>query len=270
MDPGLRSPLIDFFRRGEVAADVRLQAADGMFAPRGQEQIALLLMLIDDADPEIAKRAGATLDALPREPLARFLGRKDVPQPMRDFFAARGIQPEPGSNDEVDAPLIELGPSPTGEPESGLAGDGSDDTAPTGDEKPAETRVLSTLPVVERMKLAMRGTREQRAQLIRDSNRLVAASVLSSPKLNESEVETFARMANLSEDILRMIAMNRAWLKSYSIVAALTRNPKTPLAQAMTFLQRLNERDLKAISIDRNVSEPLRLAARKFLVKSKF
>ncbi len=269
MDPGLRSPLIDFFRRGEVAADVRLQAAQGLFAPRGQEQIALLLLLIDDADPEIGKTAAATLDALPKEPLARFLGRKDVPQAMRDFFAARGIQPEPGSNDEVDAPLIEVGPPPGDEPEADAAGPGPD-AEPAGDEKPAETRVLSTLPVVERMKLAMRGTREQRAQLIRDSNRLVAASVLSSPKLNESEVETFARMANLSEDILRMIAMNRAWLKSYTIVAALTRNPKTPLAQSMTFLQRLNERDLKAISIDRNVSEALRLAARKFLVKSKF
>jgi hypothetical protein len=270
MDPGLRSPLIDFFRRGEVAPDVRLQAAQGMFAPRGQEQIALLLMLVDDADPEIAKTAGATLDALPREPLARFLGRKDVPQPMRDFFAARGIQPEPGSNDEVDAPLIETGPPPTDHHAETAPAAGPDGATPEGEEKPAEARVLSTLPVVERMKLAMRGTREQRAQLIRDSNKLVAVSVLSSPKLNESEVETFARMANLSEDILRMIAMNRAWVKSYTIVAALTRNPKTPLAQSMTFLQRLNERDLKAISIDRNVSEPLRLAARKFLVKSKF
>jgi hypothetical protein len=120
------------------------------------------------------------------------------------------------------------------------------------------------------MKLAMRGTREQRAQLIRDSNKLVAVSVLSSPKLNESEVESFARMANLTEDVLRIIAMNRAWVKNYSVVAALTRNPKTPLAQAMSFLQRLNERDLKSLSIDRNVSEALRLAARKFLVKSKY
>jgi hypothetical protein len=265
MDPGIRSPLIDFFRRGEVAADVRLQAAQGTFAPRAQEQIALLLMLIDDGDAEIAKTAAATLDALPAASLARFLGRKDVPQVMRDFFAARGVQPEAGAKDEDDAPLIEVGPPPA-EGDLAIAED-----EPTADEeKKGETRVLSTLPVVERMKLAMRGTREQRSQLIRDSNKLVAVSVLSSPKLNESEVETFARMANLSEDILRMIAMNRAWVKSYTIVAALTRNPKTPLAQSMAFLQRLNERDLKAISIDRNVSEPLRLAARKFVVKSKF
>lgn len=267
MDPGFRSPLIDFFRRGEVAADVRLQAAQGTFAPRGQEQVALLLILLDDADPAIAQTARGTLDALPLPALARLLGRKDIPQAMRDFFAARGVQPESGAADDEDAPLIEVGAPPA---ELDEAAAPSPDAAGESTDKKADPRVLSTLPVVERMKLAMRGTREQRAQLIRDSNKLVAVSVLSSPKLNESEVETFARMANLSEDVLRIIAMNRAWVKNYSVVAALTRNPKTPLAQSMNFLQRLNERDLKALSIDRNVSEALRLAARKFLVKSKY
>ena len=258
MDAGVRSPLIDFFRRGEVAGDIRMLAARGAMAPRAHEQLALLLWLVDDADPEIATTAAATVDQLPRDSVSRFLARKDVPQPMVEFFAARGIEPDTTVLEADDQPLVETGDVPV------VAEDG------VTDENAAPSLVLSGLPIIDRMKLAMRGTREQRAQLIRDSNKLVAVSVLSSPKLNESEVETFARMANLSEDILRMIAMNRAWVKSYTIVAALTRNPKTPLAQSMTFLQRLNERDLKAISIDRNVSEPLRLAARKFLVKSKF
>jgi len=117
------------------------------------------------------------------------------------------------------------------------------------------------------MKLAMRGSREQRAQLIRDSNKLVTAAVLSSPKLTDAEIEAFAKMANLSEDVLRIIATNRGWVKNYNVVTALTRNPKTPVALAMRFLQRLNERDLKMVSIDRNVAEPVRLAARKFVSK---
>ena len=75
MDPGVRSPLVDFFRRGEVARDVRLLAARGAFAPRALEQLAILMVLQDDADPEIAAAAHATVDALPREPLAAFLGR---------------------------------------------------------------------------------------------------------------------------------------------------------------------------------------------------
>jgi hypothetical protein len=251
MDAGVRSPLIDFFRRGEVASDVRLLAARGALAPRAQEQLALLLLLVDDGDPVVAATASQTLDQLPPDSVAAFLGRRDVPQAMRDCFAARGIlAAEPG--EESDDPLIDAA-----EP-----GD-----SPAADADSAEPRLLANLPVIDRMKLAMRGTREQRSQLIRDSNRLVAAAVLSSPKLTEAEVEAFAKMANLSEDVLRVIAVNRAWVKNYNVVSALTRNPKTPPALAMGFLQRLNERDLKKLAMDRNVSEPVRLAARKFAVK---
>lgn len=246
MDPGLRSPLVDFFRRGEVAHDVRLLAAQGAFAPRAHEQLAILLVLLGDPDPDVSQTAAATLDRLPPASVARFIGRSDVPAPMRDFFTARGIEPQAGA-ESADQPLVE----DTAEPETD-----SDDP-----------QVLATMPVIGRMKLAMRGTREQRAKLVRDSNKLVAAAVLSSPKLTESEVEAFARMANLAEDILRIIAMNRAWTKNYNVIAGLARNPKTPPALAMGFLQRLNDRDLKMISIDRNVSEPVRLAARKFVVQ---
>ena len=121
----------------------------------------------------------------------------------------------------------------------------------------------SSLGVVDRMKLATRGTREQRAVLVRDPNRLVAAAVLSSPKLTESEVEQFAKMANVAEDILRVIGTNRAWTKNYGVVAGLVRNPKTPLAISLTLLQRVNDKDVKMLAIDRNIPEPLRIAARK-------
>jgi hypothetical protein len=252
MDAGVRSPLIDFFRRGEVASDVRLLAAQGALAPRVHEQLALLLLLADDPDPLVARTAAATIDLLPPASVARFIARTDVPAPMRDFFAARGIQPEPGAAAEDDQPLVDTG---------------GEVLAAASEEERADPRVLSLLPVIDRMKLAMKGTREQRAQLIRDSNKLVAISVLSSPKLNDAEIESFARMANLTEDVLRVIASNRAWVKNYNVVAALTKNPKTPTALAMNFLQRLNERDLKKLAFDRNVSEPVRLAARKFATK---
>ena len=127
--------------------------------------------------------------------------------------------------------------------------------------------MLSSLPIVERMKLAMKGTRAQRAQLIRDSNKLVAAAVLSSPKLTDSEVEAFAKMANVTEEVLRAIAMNRSWMKNYGVMSGLTRNPKTPPGISMQLVARLNERDLKILTTDRNVPEAVRLAAKKFLKK---
>ena len=119
------------------------------------------------------------------------------------------------------------------------------------------------------MKLAIKGSREQRSALIRDANRLVAAAVLSSPKLTDAEVEAFTRMGNISEDVLRTIGMNRSWTKNYGIIVGLCRNPKTPPGISMTMVHRVNERDLKMLSIDRNVPEALRLAARKIVTKGR-
>lgn len=250
MDPGIRSPLIDLFRRGEAARDVRLLAARGALAPREIDQLALLLILCDDSDPEIARAANATLDNLPIEPLRAFLARAEVPGEMRDFFAARGgILPASASSGNGD--------------HAAPAEDDEDD----GEDAEEDPKVLASLPIVERMKLAMKGTRSQRAQLIRDSNKLVAAAVLSSPKLTETEVEAFAKMANLSEEVLRAISINRTWMKNYGVVAGLTRNPKTPPGISMHLVQRLNEKDLKMLTTDRNVPEAVRLAARKFLRK---
>jgi len=250
MDPGYRSPLIDFFRRGEVARDVRLEAAQGGFAPRAHEQLALLILLVDDPEPDIAASAQATLDALPRDALVRFLARGDVPDEMRSFFGARGIEVSGPAAESADEPLLEL-----------------DDPEPVASEQ--DPKILSALPIMRRMKLAMKGTREQRTQLIRDPNKLVAAAVLSSPKLTQAEVEAFAKMANVSEDVLRVIATNRSWIKNYGVAFGLTRNPKTPPAISMKLLPRLNERDMKMLSMDRNIPEAVRLAARKYMVKAR-
>ena len=89
---------------------------------------------------------------------------------------------------------------------------------------------LALMGVAERMKAAMKGSKSERAILIRDPNKLVSAAVLSSPKLTESEVENFAKLANVSEEVLRIIGQNRGWTKNYGVIAALTKNPKTPLA----------------------------------------
>lgn len=252
MDPGFRTPLLDFFRRGEVARDVRLLAASGAFAPRAHEQLALLVILVDDQDPDIRATAERTLATIPRVPLEAFLARSDVPEEMKAFFSARGIEPGPEAAAEAEQPLIESGPEAE---------------APSAEQDQAGAlQRIAAMDVMGRLKLAMRGTREERAILIRDPNKIVGAAVLSGPKLTESEVEGFAKMANLSEDVLRIICHNRAWTKSYAIVSALTRNPKTPLALSMTLMQRLNEKDVKTLSVDRNVPEALRIAARKKVV----
>jgi hypothetical protein len=82
-------------------------------------------------------------------------------------------------------------------------------------------------------------------------------------------VENIAKMTNVSEDILRTIGQTRAWAKNYSIVSALARNSKTPIAVSLNLLPRLMEKDVKALTTDRNVPDVVRLAARKRLAPTK-
>jgi hypothetical protein len=261
MDPGFRSPLIDLFRRGDTARDMKLLAAQGGVAATAHEQVALLMLLSDDPDSEIASAVQSTIRALPGEPLRAFLARTDAPQEMKTFFGALGIAPGPEPAPDASSPLLDV------------KSDDDEDEEEAPDEAggpavaKAEPKILSGLPVKKKVKLAFKGTREQRAQLIRDPNKLVAAAVLSSPKLTDAEVEQFTKMGNVSEEVLRVIAMNRGWLKNYGVILGLVKNPKTPGAISMQLLQRLNERDMKMLTVDRNVPEALRLAARKFIVK---
>ena len=261
METTFRSPLVDLFRRGEVSADVRLLAARGALAPRAHEQLALLVLLHDDRDAEVAAAARRTVDGLPGPALAAFLARPDVSMEVRSFFAARGVVPDASHAVDASAPLLEN--EEGAPPEIDLVEQGATGGAGVRGTDAERRRQLSTLTIPERIKVAMRGSREQRAVLVRDPNRLVALAVLSSPKLSGSEVEGFARMANVSDDVLRIIGTNRAWTKNYAVVAALARNPKTPPAVSLSLTGRLNERDLKLLAVDRNIPEGLRAAARK-------
>jgi hypothetical protein len=251
MDPVYRTPLIDLFRKGDVDKGIRLLGAQGALALRTHEQLALLMILVEDPDPDVASKAEETIAALPLPALSAFLARGDVSETMRSFFASRGVQPSETSparetGEDLAEPLLDM-----------------PDDREEGGETDASPTVLSSLPVMDRLKLATKGTREQRAQLIRDSNKMVSTAVLSSPKINESEVEAFAKMANVSEDVLRIIGANRGWMKHYGIAHGLVRNPKTPPGISMRLLARLSARDVKAVATDRNVPEALRLAARR-------
>jgi hypothetical protein len=261
MDSGLRTPLLDFFRRGDVARDIRLQAAKGGLAPRAHEQLGLLILLVADPDPEVASAAEATLAAIPPASLEAFLARSDAAD-MREFFAARGIQPAELPASEVDAPLIDFGD----DPDAAIL---DEEPPPEGHERPSTLQKIANLSVAGRMALAMKGSREERAVLIRDPNKIVGVAVLSSPKINEAEVESICKMGSISEELLRMIGFSRAWTKSYGIVHALVKNPKTPVAMSMNFLSRLNEKDLRMISANRNVPDVLRVTARKKIVIDK-
>jgi hypothetical protein len=250
----LHTPLLDLFRRDEVAHDVRLLAAKGAFAPRPLEQLALLMFLTFDRDAEIQQTAEATLSRIPEDLIAAFIARSDVPGELRQFFVQRGVTPAAMPLEKADEALVD-------EDETDYGAESATDA-----ERASILERLAKMNVPEKVKAAMKGTREMRAVLVRDANKMVSLAVLSSPKLTDTEVEAIARMGSVAEDVLRAISRTRAWMKSYAVVLALVKNSKTPVAITIPLLSRVHEGDLKRVSIDRNVPEPLRLAARRRMV----
>jgi hypothetical protein len=122
---------------------------------------------------------------------------------------------------------------------------------------------LAKMTVAQRVQFAMKGGSEARRTLIRDNNKVVQRAVLQSPRLTDQEVEAFAAMSSLTDEILRLIAGNRTFRKNYTVVRNLVNNPKTPLDVSLHMLPMLNAVDLKRLTTNKNVPETLRTTAMK-------
>ena len=120
---------------------------------------------------------------------------------------------------------------------------------------------ISKLDIRGRIALAMRGTKEDRSILIRDSTKLVAVAVLDSPKISESEVESFALQKNVLDSVLRAIPLKRKFAKNYTVMRNLVYNPRTPIDTSLTLVKTLLIHDLKNLGDNKEVSDTIRKAA---------
>lgn len=137
------------------------------------------------------------------------------------------------------------------------------------EERGSALQKISKLDIKGRIQLAMKGTKEERSILIRDSTKLIALAVLESPKITDGEVEKFASQKNVLEAVLRQIPMKRRFMKNYSIVRNLVANPRTPLDVSLGLMKNLLVADLRGLSSNKEVSDTIRkLALKMFKQKS--
>jgi hypothetical protein len=139
------------------------------------------------------------------------------------------------------------------------------DAEPDNERRKTLLQQISTMTVSQRVKFAMKGGSEARRTLIRDTNKVVQRAVLQSPRLTDQEVESFASMTNLTDEILRMIGKNRNFRKNYNVVRNLMNNGKAPLDVTLGLLAMLNPPDLKKLGMNKNIPETLRATAVKLM-----
>jgi hypothetical protein len=189
---------------------------------------------------------------------------------LRETFRI-GEQPAPAPP-PPEPPPAEAAPEPVPEePEPIVETEEEAVARLLSEEERQDKEKVSTIQAIYRMNTsqkvmqALKGSSADRAILVRDPNRIVASAVLGSPRLTEPEIERFAGMKSVGDEVLRTIAQNKDWTKRYGVISNLIKNPRTPLALALNFVPRLNPRDLKTISVDKNVPEVIRKQALKFV-----
>jgi hypothetical protein len=262
---------------------IRRKGAEGNLPVPLEEKIEILILLSGDSDEEVRNQAFQTLVNWNREELCRLLSDGATPWSVIDYLANNLV---PGEKDLVAALLqnpgvppdlvdwIKQAPArPTDAPPPPPGAGPPTEESVEGEKKDPERQTLlqriNSMTPAEKIKAALTGNQEERLVLIRDSNKLVARAVLGSPKLSDAEVEAFAMMKNVTEEVLRQIAMNRAFMKRYMVAVALVNNPRTPLDVSLPLMNRLNERDLKNLSLNKNVPETLRGLALKLYKQKK-
>jgi hypothetical protein len=127
-------------------------------------------------------------------------------------------------------------------------------------------RRIGLMTIGEKIKLAYVGSKEERRVLVGDTNKLIGVAVLKSRSISINEVESFAAMRNLDEELYRRIAKSREWMRKPAVVLTLVRNPRVPLDVSLPLMKRLATRELRGVIRDRNLAPVLRAAARKLLV----
>jgi len=346
------NPLVEQFRRGGVARDLRLMAAQGLLPLKPEDLIELWTELVRDHDEGVREAADKSLMSFPAAELLPVLKSRDtaagvlswavthraeqelrevalqntslpdetiealapvLPQALAELVVINqtrllrrtsllvALESNAGlSNDQKRrlrelretfhvgeaAPAAAPAPPPPEPAPVEAPSEPEPELAPVGDvfltedeamvrylseeerqqtEKVSAVQKIYRLNTAEKLITALKGSREERAILIRDPNRLVSMGVLGSPRITEAEIESFSAMKNVSDQVLREIGHHREWTKRYTVINNLVRNPRTPIGIALTLVPRLNPRDIKGIAVDRNVPEPVRKQAQKFV-----
>ncbi len=151
--------------------------------------------------------------------------------------------------------------SATSAPIAGAADHGEPDTEDEP-KKHAMFRILD-MNTAEKVKLAFLGSAEERVILLRDSNRVVASSVLKSPRVNDKDAEDYASMRCLSEELIVMISNKRDWMRNYQVMLGVVKHPKSPPRITMNLMPLVKDRELKLLSKDRNLPEMTRQQVRR-------
>ncbi len=126
---------------------------------------------------------------------------------------------------------------------------------------------IAQMSITQKIRTAQLGTASERLLLVRDPNRLVAMAAVKSPQMKENEAVQISAARSVSEDVLRVIAMNREFVRQYQVKLNLVTNPRTPFTFASRLVPHLRDNDLRSIAKSKNVSGAIAQAVKQQITR---
>lgn len=126
---------------------------------------------------------------------------------------------------------------------------------------------IAQMTITQKIRRAMLGTAAERLMLVRDTNRLVAAAAAKSPRMQEPEAIRITQSRAVSDEVLRILALNREFTRSYQVKFNLVTNPRTPFTFASRLVPHLRDADLRKLAKSKNVTGAIAQAVKQQLTR---
>ena len=120
---------------------------------------------------------------------------------------------------------------------------------------------LRRLTPPQKMMLASKADRFERAILVQDSDPQVLFALLKNPRLGTDEVLRVAKSSFLSFQAAELILKTQPWFANLDVRVALIHNPKLPMPFALRILPTLPDNEVRIISRGAATSMALKQAA---------
>jgi len=126
------------------------------------------------------------------------------------------------------------------------------DTTPEEDQPPEKSQNtwdrVRGLSQMEKILLAVKADRTERALLLQDNDPRVLLSILRNPRLTVDEVVRLAKSSFLTYQIAEAIMKLAQWMANLDVRLGIIHNPKTPQAFSLRILPTLPDSEIKTIA----------------------
>jgi len=254
------SPAVAAYVRPGTSSEIRLAGCDAASGLPLFERVTLLFCLSKDPESSVRSSAINQLELLPEDVINAYGDSSDAHPTVLAALSRISL---------ARSSVLEILSDQSDQPDDPAESEETDKPDESGEEFLSKYKMAQIMGIGEKIKMALTGDKEWRSILVKDANKLVSGGVIKNPRITDAEVLALIKSGIQNDEIMRLICANREWVKNYNIRKALITNNRTPVQNAMRFLDTMGEKDLASFAKSKNISSVISTMAKRILLSKK-